>query len=149
MIVLWTLQCRVHESSPLLFQVLCPWCPCLSSPTSVTTPCCIPPRLTSPISGRLGSLSVAPGCTRSSGHCHPSWVGAAMGPRDLAPHALSSGNSAHPPASHTCCACSSSACCFPFCSWSTPTAESWLQSGGWVKTNLLHSGIFCTNAHVN
>lgn len=125
-------------SSPLLpLKGLCPWCLCLFCPTSVTPPCWAPRRLTSQTSGRPGSASEAPGSTRSSGPFRPSWVGAATGPRDPAPRAPSSGTSVHPPASHTFCVCSSSVCCCPFYSWSTLMAESWLQSGGWVHTNLL------------
>ncbi len=116
--------CFSVSSSLLSFKGLCRWCPCPSSPTSATPPCCDPPRLTSQTSGRPGSVLEAPGSTLSSGPCRPSWAGAATGSRDPVPLAPSSGTSVHPPASHTCCVSSSSVCCCPFYSWSTPMAES-------------------------
>ncbi len=120
----------------LIFKELCPWCRCLLSPMSVTPPFCVPQRLTFQTSGRPGSVSEAPGSTRSSGPYRPSWVGAATAPRDLVLPVLSSGTSAQPPVSHMCCVSSSSVCCCPFCSWSTHMAEFWSQSRGWVRTDL-------------
>lgn len=117
-----------------LLQVLCPSCRCPSSLMNATPLCCSPQRSTSQTSGRPGSVSLAPGSTPSSGPCRPCWDGVATGQRDREPHALSSGTSVHPPACLMCWVSSSSVCCCLFCSWSTLTAESWLQSGGWVHT---------------
>lgn len=116
----------------LMSQGSCPWCLWQFSPMRGTPLCCTHQRWTPQTSGKPGSASPAPGSTLWSGLCHLCWDGAATGRRVRAPHARYSGIFALLPASPTCCVSSSSACCCHLCSWSTPTAASWLQSEGWV-----------------
>lgn len=96
----------------LLHQVSCPWCPFRFSLMSATSQCCTPPKLTSQTSERPGFALEAPGFIHSSGHCRPSWDGAAMDQRAQEPLAPFSGTCAHPPVSRMCCVSSSSAWCY-------------------------------------
>lgn len=131
-----------HFGFLYLKQELCLWCLYLYCHTSVMPPCCAPPRQTCLTSAGPGFVWPDPGSIRWYGLSHHSWAGVAMDLKDLGLHAQCSGTCAQPTACHTWCACSSSVCFYPWCSWSSAMAKSCSLSKGWVRDALWGNSIW-------